>query len=407
MKILYVTQYFYPEICATTNRALANVRLFADKGHDVTVLTEMPNHPKGIIFPKYRKKIFVKEIYENFKILRVWVFTSKRKNFLTRILFYTSFMFTGIFFALLNWKKYDIVYVTSPPLFVGPIGLFLKKIFPKTKFVFEVRDVWPDVAVEIGELKNPKIIKLSHHIASKAYLCADKIICVTQSFKKRLLNKGISENKISVHYNGSDLQFKKIQKKQELVKKYKLENKFVVLYAGNLGLAQNIETILFAAKILEKENIIFLLIGSGPKETELKNIVKKENIKNVLFLGEIQKEQMNRFFALADCGIIPLKNSNIFRETIPSKLFDYMSAELPIILGVEGEAKKILEKSQAGVYYEPDNFKQLAEKIIFLKTNKKMLKEMSSKGREFVEKNFNRTIIAKEIERELSEIFHK
>ncbi|OQX71696.1 MAG: glycosyltransferase WbuB, partial [Candidatus Cloacimonas sp. 4484_275] len=143
------------------------------------------------------------------------------------------------------------------------------------------------------------------------------------------------------------------------------------------------------------------------KETELKNIVKKENIKNVLFLGEIQKEQMNRFFALADCGIIPLKNSNIFRETIPSKLFDYMSAELPIILGVEGEAKKILEKSQAGVYYEPDNFKQLAEKIIFLKTNKKMLKEMSSKGREFVEKNFNRTIIAKEIERELSEIFHK
>jgi len=404
MKILYVTQYFIPEICATTNRALANARVFSQKGHDVTVLTEMPNHPKGIIFPEYRKKIFVKETLENFKIRRVWVFTSRKKNFITRILFYTSFMFSGCLFTLFNWKKYDLIYATSPPLFVGVIGLFLKKLFPKIKFVFEVRDVWPDVAVEIGELKNEKFIKLSNSIANKIYSTADRIICVTKSFKKRLERKGVPEDKISVYYNGSDLEFKKIGQKQELVEKYQLKDKFVVLYAGNLGLAQKIETILMAAEILKNENVVFLLIGSGPKENELKNLAKEKKLQNVLFLGEIQKDKMNRYFSLADCGIIPLKNSNIFKETIPSKIFDYMSAELPIILGVKGEAKEILEKSRAGIFYEPDNFRELAEKIILLKNNKKMLEKMSSKGREFVEKNFNRNKIAEEIETELRKI---
>ncbi|MBC8526085.1 MAG: glycosyltransferase, partial [Candidatus Cloacimonetes bacterium] len=179
MKILYITQYFLPEICAPSNRAYANVKYFSEKGHKVVVLTEMPNHPKGVIFKGYKRKIFLKEKMENFSVDRVWVFTSVKKNFFTRILFYLSFMFMGFLHTLFNWRKYDIIYVSSPPLFVGVIGIFLKKLFPKTKFVFEVRDLWPKSAVDLVELRNPKMIRLAEKLERKIYNICEKIIVIS------------------------------------------------------------------------------------------------------------------------------------------------------------------------------------------------------------------------------------
>ena len=140
MKILYISQYFYPEVCAPSNRAMANVKFLANKGHNVTVLTEMPNHPKGVIFTNYKHKLYIKEKLENFIVNRVWVFTSKKKNFITRMLFYISFMMSGLIHTLINWKKYDIVYTSSPPLFVAGIPIILKMLFPRSKYIFEVRD---------------------------------------------------------------------------------------------------------------------------------------------------------------------------------------------------------------------------------------------------------------------------
>ena len=407
MKILYITQYFHPEIGATTNRALANVRYLSKKGHDVTVLTEIPNHPKGIIFDGYKGKLFMTEEMEEFKIKRVWVFTSVKKNFVTRLLFYISFAFLGSFFAILSWKRYDIIYVTSPPLFVGIVGLSLKFFFPKTKFIFEVRDLWPDAAIEMGELKNKHFRKFSFALERQLYKKADKIIAVTQRFKERIIMKGFLEEKICVIRNGSDMQFEKKTIANSFELKFKSNNEFIIIYAGILGIAQNIKTILDTAIILKKENIKFLLIGSGPEEKILKDYSRQNNIENVKFIGQVPKNKISDYMSLADCGIIPLKKIPVFETTIPSKIFDYMSANLPILLGVNGEAKEILDKSKAGISFKPDNSKDLADKILFLFQNRSEIEKMSKQGRQFVVKHFNRIILAEKLEQELVRICNK
>ncbi len=397
MKILYITQYFYPEIGATTNRALANVRNFAENGHDVTVLTEMPNHPRGIIFEDYKRKLFIKEKMENFHIHRVWVYTNPKKSSITRLFFYGSFMLLGTLHTVFNWKNFDLVYVTSPPLFVGKIGLWLKKIYPNIKFVFEVRDLWPDAAIEMGELNNPKIIHFSHKLEKALYNNSNLIIAVTQRFKQRIIKKGIPKEKIKVIRNGSDLSYQKINPQPELLSKYKKSYNFLVVYAGNLGLAQNLKTILQAAKKLEMEKIGFLFLGSGPEKQKLLDHKKREKINNVHFVGEIPKVEVNKYFSIADCGVIPLRNIKVFETTIPSKLFDYMSASLPILLGVKGEAKEILQEAEAGISFEPDSAEDLTEKILVLKNNPEQMEKYQNNGRKFVSKNFNRNKLATQL----------
>ena len=398
MKILYITQYFAPEIGATTNRALANVRYLANQGHEVTVLCEMPNHPKGIIFPKYRRKFFIKEQMENFSVERVWVYTNPKKNFITRMLFYITFAFLGSLRGILSGRKYDIVYVTSPPLFVGMIGKNIKRFFPKIKFIFEVRDLWPDAAIEMGQLNNKSYRKFSYKLEASLYEKADHIVAVTNRFKKAIMDKGVGEDKISVIRNGSDLSFKPVDIPKKFKEQFKKENEFVAIYAGNLGIAQNLKTLIDAAVMLKDENVKIILAGTGPDETLLQNYKKEVAAQNVIFTGEVPKEKMSEYFAIADCGIIPLKNIKVFERTIPSKLFDYMSANLPIILGVKGEAKEILIDSEAGIVFEPENAKDLAKKILYLKNNPQELEKMRLLGREYVKTNFDRNKLAAKLD---------
>lgn len=409
MKILYITQYFYPEIGATTNRALANVRYFANKGHDVTVLTEMPNHPKGIIFNGYKHKIFVKEKKDNFLVNRVWVFTSERKTFITRILFYVSFMFMGFLHTLFSWRKYDIVYVSSPPLFVGVIGLWLKKIFKKTKFVFEVRDLWPDSAIEIGELKSRKAIKISLRLEKQFYENAEKIIAISQHMKNKIIAKGFSAEKILVIYNGTDTDFIENERKisGQFLRKYKKNNKFTVVYAGILGLAQGMQVLFNAADKLRNEPIQFNIIGIGPKELELKEKREKLNLHNLHFIGEINRNIIHEYLLASDCGVIPLRNLELFKGALPSKIFDYMACGLPILIGIDGEAKNIIEDSNAGLFFKPENADDLTKKILWMKNHPKERIEMGKRGRKFVEKYYIREKQAEILEKELLKLLEK
>ena len=409
MKILYITQYFHPEIGATTNRALSNVRCFAEKGHDVTVLTEMPNHPKGIIFDGYEHKIFMKEKMEDFMIHRVWVYTNKKKNFIIRLLFYISFMFLGTIHTILKWKKYDIIYITSPPLFVAYIGIGLKKIFKKIKIIFEVRDLWPDTAVELGELNNRIVIQMSLNLEKKIYRISDKIIAISKDMKEKIISKGFEPEKIRIIHNGTDPKFLFRTKtiSEDIIKEYKQEGRFIVIYAGIIGLAQSLETIIKAADRLRNENILFMFIGSGPNELKFKQLVKNMKLSNVLFIGEIPRDKVHEYLFLADCGVIPLRKLELFKGALPSKIFDYMGCDLPILLGIKGEAKDLIERSGAGIYFEPENYNELADKILIFKNNPIILKNMSSKGRDFVLENFNREKQAEILERELLEIMDK
>jgi len=405
MKILYITQYFPPEIGAPSNRAIANVRYLSKKGHKVTVLTEMPNHPKGVILDGYKKKIFCHEKMDGFDVLRVWVYATPNKNFITRLLFYFSFTFFGIIYGILNWKNFDAIYVTSPPLFVGLIGIFLKKLFPKTKFIFEVRDLWPDAAIVLDELKNKIFIKLSRRLERACYIVSDKIITVTNSFKQEIIKKRINKDKILVVRNGTDINNWIKVNDEDISNRLGLNKDFVVLYAGNLGLAQGLETLLYSANELKnEEDILFLLIGNGPENDRLKTITETRNLKNVMFFDEVPKEEVSKYLSIAHCGVVPLKKSKVFSGTIPSKLFDYMACELPVLLGVDGEAREILEESRGGLFYEPENYYELSKQILWLKNHPNIRTQMGKNGRKFVEKFYDRRKLVEEIERILLEL---
>ena len=335
---------------------------------------------------------------ENFAVERVWVYTNSKKNFITRMLFYITFAFGGSLRGILSGRKYDIVYVTSPPLFVGMIGKNIKRFFTKIKFIFEVRDLWPDAAIEMGQLNNKSYRKFSYKLEASLYEKADHIVAVTNRFKKAIMDKGVGEDKISVIRNGSDLSFKPVDISKKFKEQFKKENEFVAIYAGNLGIAQNLKTLIDAAVILKDENVKIILAGTGPDETLLRNYKQEVAAQNVIFTGEVPKEKMSDYFAIADCGIIPLKNIKVFERTIPSKLFDYMSANLPIILGVKGEAKEILIDSEAGIVFEPENAKDLAKKILYLKNNPQELEKMRLLGREYVKTNFDRNKLAAKLD---------
>ncbi len=406
MIILYISQYFYPEVCAPSNRAMANVKYLADKGHEITVLTEMPNHPRGVIFDGYNHKLFLKERIDNFLINRVWVFTSRKKNFITRMLFYVSFMVSGILHTLFNWGKYDVVYISSPPLFVAGIAIVLKKFFPKVKYVFEVRDLWPDSAIDLGELNNKLAIKLSMRMEKKIYSISEKIIVISNYIKNKIINKGIAKDKIAIIHNGADEEFiiKTKIVPQDLISTYRIKNNFIVVYAGNIGIAQNLNIVINSAEMLQNKNVLFLFVGDGPYKNQLEQLVVKKEIKNVKFVGEIDREKIHEYLCLADCGVVILKRIPLFTGALPSKIFDYMACELPILLGVEGEAKTLVEKSGTGLGFESDNSEDLAKKIMHLKNHSDELYSMALKGNNYVYNNFNRTKQASKIEDILKKI---
>lgn len=409
MRILYISQYFYPEICAPANRAIANVRYLSEKGYKVTVLTEMPNHPKGVIFKGYRGKISCIEKLDNFFVNRVWVFTSRKKDFATRLLFYLSFMVSGMIDSIFNWRNYEIVYITSPPLFVGAIGIVLKILFPKVKIVFEIRDLWPESAIQLGEIKNKKFVSLSKALERKIYKISEKIIVISNYIKEQIIKEGFHPEMIKIIYNGTDTEFVRRREvvSKELFDKYKRLGKFLVVYAGNLGIAQGLDILLKAAQQLKKKNILFLFIGSGPKELKLKQIVNTENLNNVKFIGEVPRERIHEYLYLADCGIIPLRRLSLYKGALPSKIFDYMGCGLPILLGIEGEAIDILRNSKAGIAFEPENVDDLVEKILYLKDNPTLLRKMGSNGKKFVKENFNREKQAEKLEKELLELLEQ
>jgi len=392
MKILYITQYFYPEIGAPSNRALANVRFLSQKGHNLTILTEIPNHPKGIIFDGYKHKILVREKMENFIINRVWVFTTKKKNFITRILFYISFMLIGFIHTLFNWKKYDVIYITSPPIFVGVIGLWLKKIFLKTKFVLEVRDLWPKSAIDIGELNNPTLIKFSEKLEKRIYSVADKVISLTKGID-HYINNCVPEKSIIIT-NGVDLNiFKTVEKR---------DDRFIIVYAGTLGLIHSVNTIIETAEILkDKTNMLFQFIGDGVKKKEMENLVKIKNLDNVEFLDSVPLSEIKKYLSKASIGISSTRKIELCKGTLPAKVFGYMACELPVLLSGWGESDILIHNANCGMCVEPEDSAGLAKKILWMVNHPKERVVMGKKGRKFVEKYYNREKQAEELEKEL------
>lgn len=405
MRILYFTQYFPPEVGATQTRAWEMCRHLVRSGHKVTVVTEVPNHPSGIIPPTYRGRLSERTRVEGIDVLRLWVWTSPVKTFRSRMQFYLSYMaMAGLAGAIIK-GRYDLVYATSPPLFVGAAGL-ATALARRIPFVFEVRDLWPESAVALGELTNPGAIRAAEHLERLLYSRATRIVAVTEGIRERLPARGLAQEKIVLVPNGANTElFTYDQQSGDALKlELGLEGKFIALYAGIHGVAQGLETVLDAAQLLGKrEEIRFLFVGEGPRKGALEEMNRHPGSK-VRFHSEVPATLMPTYLSAAGCAIVPLRNEPVFRGALPSKMFEAWACSRPVVLSVAGEATELLTQAGGGIAVRPEDPQEMAEAIAYLQAHPGEAEEMGRRGREFVVRNYSRSAQASKLETLLNDV---
>jgi len=400
MRILYLSQYFPPEIGATQTRAYEMARHLVSAGHQVTVLTEVPNHPSGIIPHEYRGKLYERTELEGIEVIRVWVKASPEKTFTTRMLFYITYMIDAALAGLLLARgPYDLIYATSPPLFVGGAALALSYA-RRTPLVFEVRDLWPESAVALGEMTQSRAVALAGKLEEMCYNRARRVVVVTEGIRQRLEDRGFGA-KLALIPNGAntDLFRPDPQAAAKLRAELGFSDKFLVIYAGIHGVAQGLETVFDTAQQLRAvPDVHFLLVGEGPRKPELLELRNRLDLDNVTMIAERARPEMPAFLSAADVALVPLRKLQLFEGALPSKMFDAWACACPVLLSIDGEARKVLETAEAGVFIEPENAAQMAQAILQLKSEPDRLRRYGENGRRFVEANYSRQRLALELE---------
>jgi glycosyltransferase involved in cell wall biosynthesis len=406
LRILHLTQYFPPEPGAVQVRAHAMASNLVKRGHQVTVLTEMPNHPVGIIPPEYRGKILVRERLDNIDVVRVWVKTSPRKNFRTRLAFYLSYMVDAMLRGLLLRGRYDVVFVNSPPLFVGAAGLALSYL-RRTPFVFEVQDLWPESAVEMGELKDPRFIRWATWLEEQCYHRAQRIVVVTDGIYERLRERGYPAEKLALIENGSNTAIFRPQPEETRTRvraELGLQDRFIAIYGGIMGLAQGVETLIETARLLvEEPDVHVLLVGGGPRRQAVEELVESYRLPNLTLLPSQSLEAMPAYLSAADVALVPLRDLDLFHGARPTKMFDAWACQRPTVVSVTGEARRIMEEADAGLAAEPENPADIARAVLELRDDTERRQRLGLNGQRYVDAHYSLQAMALKLERVLLE----
>jgi len=394
MKILFLTHYFPPEVNAPATRTYENCKKWVEAGHQVTVLTCAPSHPKGVVYPGYKNAWWQWDEVDGIRVLRVKTYLSANKGFVKRILNYVSYMLVAFFFCG-KTGACDVVVSTSPQFFCGLAGFFVATR-KRSKWVLEIRDLWPESIIAVGALKQRQIISLLEYVESFMYKNADHIIPVTNAFKKHIMARDIPQKQISIITNGANLEtLQPLPKKNATAAEFDLQNKFVASFVGTHGMAHGLHTVLEAAKKLQNEKeILFLLVGDGAERENLLTKKDEMGLNNVLMIPQQPKEKVLEFIAASDVCLVLLKKNDLFKTVIPSKIFEAMAMERPIIMGVEGESRTIIEQANCGLFIEPENAHQLAQAVITLYQDPGLQKKLSQNGQNYVSRHFDREKLA-------------
>ncbi|MEE9442256.1 MAG: glycosyltransferase family 4 protein [candidate division Zixibacteria bacterium] len=398
MRIRFVTLYFPPEMGAAQRRISEMARRLANKGHKVTVVTGFPNYPTGLKPKEYHRKFFMREKVNGYGIIRLYHYTAPNKGFLKRIMIHLTFALSASIYNIFM-KRDDIVYIESPPLFNGFIGLS-SKLFRRIPYLFNVADLWPQTAIELKALRNKQIIFLARLLERVFYAQSSGIIANTKGARKFIMDLGFDDKKALFITNGVDLQeFHDQVVPSTKILKYKKEGRLLAIYAGILGMAQGLKIILEAAKELEREPIDFLFVGDGHDKEMMLEYSKQQGLKNVTFLDPVPQQEMPSVLKAADIAIISLRNLKLFNFVIPSKCFESMASELPIMLSVPGEMAEYVNAASCGFTAEPENLEQIVgafRKFIALPDEERI--EMGRRGRTYAIRHFSREDITNKLE---------
>jgi colanic acid biosynthesis glycosyl transferase WcaI len=406
MHILYVSQYFPPEPGAPAARVSELARAWVESGHQVTVLTGMPNHPAGIVHHGYRGKSLIEEEFHGVRVLRTWIYAAANRGRVRRSVAYASFAASSFAWGQLRARRPDILVATSPQFLCAVAGHAIAWA-RRVPFVFEVRDLWPESIVAVGALSGEHwLVRALSRIEVHLYDAAHQIVVVTDSFRKRLVERGVPENKIAVIKNGVDLgRFTPLSRETALRKRLGFGERFVVGYVGTIGMAHGLDAVLDVAKsLIDADDIRFLFVGDGAERARLEARASNEGIRNVTFLGSLPRDAMNEVYATSDVCLVPLRKTELFLTVIPSKIFEILAMARPLILSVDGEARSIVEASGGGIFVPPEDKARMREAILNLAMDPDRRASMGERGRRYVVETFDRQNLAKDYLRVLEKV---
>lgn len=405
MKILLIHQYFLEENDPGGSRWNEISKVWTDLGHEVTVVSGMMHANGNEKLKEYKGKYFVKKQQGKVNVLRCHVSESYNKGFAGRLWGYFSFMFSSLWGGLFKVKgKFDIVIVTSPPLFVGFSGYLISR-FKRIPLVFEIRDLWPESAIDTGVLTNKLIINLAFRFEKFIYKKSKLINVLTPAFYETLKTvKGVSVEKLIMIPNAADFSLSEKLLNEfdssEFRKFLGIEGKFVITYVGAHGVANHLQQVLEAGKKLEDTNVLFLLIGQGMEKEKLKKMASDMNVKNVRFIDPVPKEEVFKYILASDMGASILKNVDTFKTVYSNKTFDYVSCKKPILMAIDGVSRKLVEDANAGCFVEPENAESFNSVIRNYIQNPILLTQQGENGYNYAKENFDREKLAvKYIER--------
>jgi colanic acid biosynthesis glycosyl transferase WcaI len=394
MHILFLTDNFPPETNAPASRTYEHAKRWVAAGHRVTVVTGAPNFPSGKVHAGYRNAFWKREVLDGIDVVRVWTYITANVGFLRRTLDYISFMVAAIL-ASPFLPRPDVIVATSPQFFT-PCAAWVVSTLRRRPFVFELRDLWPDSIIAVGAMQETWVIAWLRKLEYFLYRRAARIVCVSPAFKRILVRNGIDPEKIAIVPNGVDLNtYQPAAKPVSLARRLNVEGKFVAAYVGTVGMAHGIGTLLDAAKsLLHRQDIVFIVVGTGAEEAELADKSRREGLTNVIFVGAVSKSEVREYWKLCDVALVLLRDAPLFRHVIPSKIFEAMGMARPILLGVRGESERILLESGAGITIPPEAAPALAQALGEMAEHRDRCIGMGSRGRQYVELHYSREVLA-------------
>ena len=390
--ILFLTHYFPPEVNAPANRTYEHAIRWIQSGWDVTIITNQPNHPRGLIFSGYRNRLLLMERMDGIRVIRVKTYLTPNKGNLRRVLNYLFYFIMSIW-ASFYVKQFDYLVATSPQFFCGLAGTVISKIRRKP-FILEIRDLWPDSIVAVDAMRQGVVIRFLRWLEKAMYLSANKIVTLTEGLKTHIINVGYSVKQVVTISNGIDLaRLSVIDPPENGLLKH---SSFVFSYVGTFGMAHNLQTVLQTASILRDiEGIQFLLIGDGAEREKLLTMKKEMNLENLNILPLQPKKFVPYFLKISDVGLIMLKNSSLFKMAIPSKMFEYMGMCKPLLLSApSGEASNIVDRYKCGMHVPADQPQLLAEQCLFFFENREQAVKMGKNGYKAAKQYYNRDVLA-------------
>jgi glycosyltransferase involved in cell wall biosynthesis len=412
MRILLIHQYFLEKGDGGGSRFNEMTQVWTNQGHDITVLAGMVHYTTGKKADRYKGKFTYKDeqFYNKVDVVRCHVSESYNVSFIGRLWAYFSFVLSSIYAGFFKTKgKYDIIVVTSPPLFVGITAYVLSKI-KRVPFVFEIRDLWPESAIDTGVLKNGLIIKFAFWFERFIYKRAKLINVLTPAFRDKLINdKKVPAEKIIFIPNAADFSLaEKIQENFDATafkNELGLGDKFVITYVGAHGLANHLIQLIDAAEKLTDTNIVFQLIGAGMRKEALIEEAKKRNLSNIIFRDPVSKQEVFKYILASDVGASVLKKVDTFKTIYSNKTFDYMSCKRPILLAIDGVSRELINDAKCGVYVEPENSDDIARGAKELASKSAAeIQQMGEDGYAFAKAHFDRELLAKTYVKKINSI---